>query len=116
MVKVSDSNLDPSTKHDKSDAPSPGVQQIIHDFQDLTRPRETLPPVRDTAHTIPLEPGHKPPVTRSVTILTTIFSIFLAPSNFPARAAEGISYLVRRRGIALGGLDLRLVLNILSKL
>lgn len=53
--------LDPGNTHDKSLAPSTGLQKIIHDFQDLAEPRETLPPVRDTAHTIPLEPGHKPP-------------------------------------------------------
>ena len=61
MIKVSDSALDPSNKEDNSNTPSPGVQKILKDFEDITKPRETLPPVRDTAHTIPLEPGHKPP-------------------------------------------------------
>jgi len=60
MIQVSDSNLNPGNKHESA-SPSPEIQKIIHDFQDLTQPRETLPPVRDTAHTIPLEPGHKPP-------------------------------------------------------
>ena len=61
MVKVFDSNLNLSSQADKSSTCSPKVQQILTEFQDLSAPRETLPPVRDIAHTIPLEPGNQPP-------------------------------------------------------
>ena len=61
MVKVFDSNIDLSSHADKSSTYSPRVQQILTEFKDLSAPRETLPPVRDIAHTIPLEPGQKPP-------------------------------------------------------
>ena len=46
------------SKHSK---PSPTVQQLLHEYEDITQPRTSLPPARNIAHTIPLEPGHKPP-------------------------------------------------------
>jgi hypothetical protein len=57
MIKVSDSgkNLE------NPDPYSYEVQQILHEFHEVTKPRGSLPPEQNTAHTIPLEPGHKPP-------------------------------------------------------
>ena len=41
--------------------PSPEVQQLIQEFEDITQPRSTLPPKRNVAHAIPSEQVHKPP-------------------------------------------------------
>ena len=49
------------SKGDNNSAPSQDVQYLISEFQDLTTPRTAPPPPRNIAHTIPLEPGHKPP-------------------------------------------------------
>jgi len=49
------------SKGDNNTGPSSEVQHLIQEFEDLTQPRISLPPKRNIAHTIPLEPGHKPP-------------------------------------------------------
>ena len=57
MIKVSDSGKNP----ENPDPYSYKIQQILHDFHEVTKPRDSLPPKRNTAHTIPLKPGYKPP-------------------------------------------------------
>jgi len=57
MIKVSDSGL----VSEFSEKPSPMVQKLLDEYQDVFKPRDSLPPVRNIGHTIPLEPGHKPP-------------------------------------------------------
>ncbi len=55
MVKVADSGAAESVQA------SPPLQTLIKEFEDVFAPISKLPPVRDTGHTIPLEPGAKPP-------------------------------------------------------
>ena len=50
----------PSTETDAVQA-SPPIKALIQEFQDVFSPISELPPVRDTGHTIPLEPNTKPP-------------------------------------------------------
>lgn len=56
MVRVTDSGT-----LCQSVSASPPIQSLINEFQDVFSPISELPPVRDTGHTIPLEPGAKAP-------------------------------------------------------
>eukprot|EP00983_Pelagomonas_calceolata_P008572 280332-Pelagomonas_calceolata.AAC.1 len=55
--RVSDSGIVSET----SEKPSPVVQKLLDGYQDVFKPRDSLPPVQNIGHTIPLEPGHEPP-------------------------------------------------------
>ena len=65
MVNVQESNAEKLS--DKSPAPpahpecSAAVQQLLHEYKEVFEPISSLPPDRGNGHTIPLEPGHKPP-------------------------------------------------------
>jgi hypothetical protein len=48
-------------KGDNPVQPSAAIQYLVEEYSDLSQPRVSLPPQRNIAHTIPLEPGHKPP-------------------------------------------------------
>eukprot|EP00983_Pelagomonas_calceolata_P005476 178355-Pelagomonas_calceolata.AAC.1 len=37
------------------------MQKLIEEFKDVFSPIQDLPPFRNTGHTIPTEPGSKPP-------------------------------------------------------
>jgi len=50
-----------ATPGDENPSISPGIKSLLEEFRGVTEPRTTLPPHRNVAHTIPLEPGHKPP-------------------------------------------------------
>eukprot|EP00983_Pelagomonas_calceolata_P061800 1146986-Pelagomonas_calceolata.AAC.1 len=57
MIKVSDSGI----VSENSEKSSPVVQKLLDEYQNVFKPRDSLPPVHNIGHTIPLEPGHKPP-------------------------------------------------------
>eukprot|EP00983_Pelagomonas_calceolata_P058341 1145444-Pelagomonas_calceolata.AAC.1 len=55
--KVSDSEIVSAD----SEKPSPVVQKLLDEYQDVFKPRDSLPPVQNIGNTIPLEPRHKSP-------------------------------------------------------
>jgi len=59
VIEVSDSGTTPPCEI--SDSLPQEIKHVVSEYPDVLKPRETLPPERNTAHTIPLEAGHKPP-------------------------------------------------------
>ena len=58
MVKVTDSGIHPEVANSNL---SPEMQALVDEFGDVFSPIQDLPPFRNTGHTIPTEPGSKPP-------------------------------------------------------
>jgi len=58
MVRVTDSGLQPE---DTTSTLSPEMRKLIDEYKDVFSSIQDLPPFRNTGHTIPTEPGSKPP-------------------------------------------------------